>query len=77
MVDHERLNELKIATAGQARGREGFKTILAGPDHPFYKNSVPPPATSLASTISRPSRCAPLSWRWPAARKLMPDFQEA
>ena len=46
-VDHERFNELRLYTVGQPQGREGFKTILAGPDHQFYKEFVPgagPPA---------------------------------
>ncbi len=32
----ERFNELRLHTAGQARGREGFTRIVAGPDHAGY-----------------------------------------
>ena len=44
------------STRPAAKGREGFKTILAGPDMPFYGNSSRRRATSSASTTSRPSR---------------------
>ena len=47
VVDHERLNELQLYTVGQAPGREGFKTILAGPDHAFYKEFCPAPGHQL------------------------------
>ena len=43
----ERLNELEISTADQARGREGFRTIWAGPDHPPYGAFCPAPGHQL------------------------------
>ena len=43
----ERLNELKLYTRGQAKGRDGFKTIVAGPDHPPYVNFCVAPAHGL------------------------------
>ena len=55
-VDLERLNELQLFTTGQPKGREGFKTILAGPEHPTTRSSARRRATSSASTRSRPSR---------------------
>jgi predicted dehydrogenase len=45
--DQERLNELELYVTGQARGREGFKTILAGPDHPPYGRFTPAPGHQL------------------------------
>lgn len=35
-LTQERLNELHFASASDAAGRGGFRTILAGPDHPPY-----------------------------------------
>src|SRR5262249_38259228 len=32
----ERMNELKLYTAGQKPGREGYKTVVADPNHPPY-----------------------------------------
>jgi predicted dehydrogenase len=41
LLDFERMNELRLFTAGQPTGRAGFKTILAGVDHPPYGAFVP------------------------------------
>ncbi len=43
----ERLNELEISTSGQPRGREGFRTICAGPVHEPYGNFCPAPGHQL------------------------------
>jgi predicted dehydrogenase len=36
LLDFERMNELQLCTTGQPHARSGFKTILAGPEHPNY-----------------------------------------
>lgn len=36
VFDQTRLNELKLYKADQGRGRQGFTTLLTGPDHPGY-----------------------------------------
>lgn len=33
---HERMNELKVYRASDPPGQRGFKTIIVGPDHPYY-----------------------------------------
>jgi predicted dehydrogenase len=33
---HERMNELKVYLASDPPGRRGFKTIILGPEHPYY-----------------------------------------
>jgi predicted dehydrogenase len=43
----ERLNELKLYTVGQPKGRDGYKTIVSGPDHPPYGNFCVAPAHEL------------------------------
>ena len=43
----ERFNELRLYTTGQPVGRGGFKTILAGPDHPPYGSFCPAPGHQL------------------------------
>ena len=45
--DFERLNELHLYTTDQVRGREGFKTILTGPDHQDYANFCLAPGHQL------------------------------
>ena len=36
LFTQERFNEIQLYTAGDGRGRRGFRTILAGPDHEPY-----------------------------------------
>ncbi|MFO1056202.1 MAG: Gfo/Idh/MocA family oxidoreductase [Dongiaceae bacterium] len=43
----ERLNELQLYTAGQPKGREGYKTIASGPDHAPYGAFCPAPGHQL------------------------------
>ena len=38
VFDQERLAELKLFIRGENTAREGFKTILVGPEHPNYKH---------------------------------------
>ena len=40
-LDFERMNELQVYRGGAARGRSGFKTILSGPEHAFYREICP------------------------------------
>jgi predicted dehydrogenase len=43
----ERLNELQLYVGGPRKGREGFKTIAAGPDTPPYGAFCPAPGHQL------------------------------
>ncbi len=48
--DQERLNELRLYRAGGPAGREGFTTILAGPEHPGYGAFCPAPGHQIGFT---------------------------
>ncbi|MDQ2695119.1 MAG: Gfo/Idh/MocA family oxidoreductase [Pseudomonadota bacterium] len=39
--DQERLSELKLYTADGPAGRQGFRTLLLGPEHPDYRHFSP------------------------------------
>ena len=41
LLDFERMNEMQLYVSGAPRGRAGFKTILAGADHPNYAAFTP------------------------------------
>ena len=41
VFDQERMNELKLYRTDDASGRRGFRTILAGPEHPDYAAFCP------------------------------------
>ena len=39
--NQERLNEIKLFTRQNDSSTDGFRTILSGPDHPFYSSFLP------------------------------------
>lgn len=45
--DQERMNELRLYAASDRAGRRGFRTILAGPEHPDYRWFCPAPGHGL------------------------------
>jgi predicted dehydrogenase len=76
-VDHERFNELQLYTTGQPRGREGFKTILAGPEHDSYKEFCPAPGHQLGFNDIKTIEVKALITALAGGAKFMPDFREA
>lgn len=76
--DFERLNELQLYRADQARGREGFKLILAGPAHKDFAAFTPAPGHQLSfndlKTIEVKDLIEGLVGAGPAP---WPDFREA
>ncbi|MCM2971780.1 Gfo/Idh/MocA family protein [Larsenimonas suaedae] len=47
MFDQERMSELKLYTHDGPAGRQGFRTLLAGPAHPDYAAFSPAPGHGL------------------------------
>jgi predicted dehydrogenase len=45
--DQERMNELRHYASSDPPGRRGFRTILAGPEHPDYAHFCPAPGHGL------------------------------
>ncbi len=45
--DQERMNELRHYSSADPAGRRGFRTILAGPEHPDYGHFCPAPGHGL------------------------------
>lgn len=45
--DQERMNELRVYQATDSSDQVGFRTILAGPEHPDYANFCPAPGHGL------------------------------
>jgi predicted dehydrogenase len=73
----ERFNELKLYTTGQPRGREGFKTITAGPDHPPYGAFCPAPGHQLGFNDLKVIEVKTLIDAITGNGKPFPDFREA
>lgn len=76
-VDHERFNELQLYTVGQPGGREGFKTILAGPQHDSYKEFCPAPGHQLGFNDIKTIEVKALITALAGGKAFMPDFREA
>ncbi len=77
VVDHERFNELHLYTTGQPQGREGFKTILAGPHHDFYKEFCPAPGHQLGFNDIKTIEVKALITALAGGAPFQPDFREA
>lgn len=75
--DQERMNEIQLYTAGQPRGREGFKTILSGPAHPFYGPFCPAAGHHLGFNDMKTIEVRAVLAALAGGPKFMPDFREA
>jgi len=73
----ERFNELQLYTAGEKRGREGFRTILAGPDHPPYGSFCVAPGHQLGFNDLKTIEVATLIRAIAGEGNEGPDFREA
>ncbi|MHA1548445.1 MAG: Gfo/Idh/MocA family protein [Alphaproteobacteria bacterium] len=76
-VDHERMNELQLYTVDQPSGRGGFKTILAGPDHPNYAEFCPAPGHQLGFNDIKTIEVKALLEALAGGPAFQPDFREA
>lgn len=47
IFDQERMNEIRLYQVGDTEGRQGHRTILAGPEHADYANFCPAPGHGL------------------------------
>jgi predicted dehydrogenase len=47
VYDQERMNEVQLYTVDGAKETQGFRTILAGPQHPPYDKFIPAPGHGL------------------------------
>jgi len=77
VFDQERLNELRLHTAGQSRGREGFRTILAGPDHPPYGAFCPAPGHQIGYNDLKTIEVRDILAALAGGAPFQPDFREA
>jgi predicted dehydrogenase len=73
----ERFNELQLCTTGQAKGRGGFKTLLAGPDTPPYGNFCPAPGHQLGFNDLKTIEVAHLVRAVAGEERASPGFVEA
>jgi predicted dehydrogenase len=73
----ERMNELKLFTAGQKPGREGYKTIATDPNHPPYGAFCPAPGHQLGFNDMKVIEVRDLLLAVAGKGEAWPDFREA
>jgi predicted dehydrogenase len=73
----ERMNELKLHVADQRRGRRGFTTITAGPDHEPYGAFCPAPGHQLGFNDMKIIEVRDLMTALGNGTAAWPDFREA
>ncbi len=73
--DQERMSELKLYVAQGAAGRQGFKTLLLGPQHPDYAAFSPAPGHGLGYNDMKIVEARDLVDGISGAKPLWPDFR--
>ncbi|HEX9904995.1 MAG TPA: Gfo/Idh/MocA family oxidoreductase [Propylenella sp.] len=77
VFSQERFNELRVFAVGGRRGRDGFRTIVAGPDTPPYGSFCPAPGHQLGFNDLKTIEVAHLIESIAADTPASPDFREA
>ena len=72
----EHLNELHLFSDGEKAKRQGYKTLLAGPDTPPYGNFCPAPGHQLGFNDLKTIEVAHLIQAIAGTEKPYPDFSE-
>ena len=75
--DQERMNELAVYEARGAAGRRGFRSILSGPEHPYYAAFCPAPGHGLGFNDLKLIEVYRLLSGLDGAAPLYPDFRDA
>ncbi len=76
VFDQERMNEVQLYTADGAKDRQGFCTILAGPQHPPYDRFIPAPGHGLGFNDLKIIECHELMRRIAGEKAHLIDFEE-
>jgi len=76
VFDQERMNELRLYRVDDPAGRRGFRTILAGPEHPDYAAFCPAPGHGLGINDLKVIEVRNLLRAIRAGSDASPDFAE-
>jgi predicted dehydrogenase len=74
--DQERFNELRVYRNDDPAGRRGFRTVLAGPEHPDYRSFCPAPGHQLGINDLKVIETRNLLRAVAAGERAQPDFHE-
>jgi predicted dehydrogenase len=76
VFDQERMNEVQLYTVDEARDRQGFRTILTGPQHPPYDKFIPAPGHGLGFNDLKVIECRELMRRIAGEKAHLITFEE-
>ena len=74
--DQERMNELQLYESGDEPGRRGFRTVLAGPEHPDYGHFCPAPGHGLGINDLKVIELHNVIHAIASGERAYPDFHE-
>jgi predicted dehydrogenase len=77
LVDMERLNELALYIRDDAKGRQGYRRILASPGHKAYAPFCPAPGHQLGFNDVKTIEVKEVVMSLLEGRQFYPDFREA
>ena len=77
LVDMERLNELALYVREDAKGRQGYRRILASPGHKDYAAFCPAPGHQLGFNDVKTIEVKEVVTSLLEGRRFYPDFREA
>jgi predicted dehydrogenase len=76
VYDQERMNEVQLYTADGAKETQGFRTILAGPQHLPYDKFIPAPGHGLGFNDLKIIECRELMRRIAGERAHLIEFED-
>ncbi|MFG6176405.1 Gfo/Idh/MocA family protein [Halomonas sp. THAF12] len=77
VFDQERMSELQLYQREGPEGRQGFRTLLMGPEHPDYAAFSPAPGHGLGYNDQKIIEVRDLIEGIVSGKPLYPDFREA
>ena len=77
VFNQEQFNELRLYDANQKAGRDGFKTLFSGPEHPHYSAFCPAPGHQLGFNELKVIELLQLLRALENGNTCWPDFTEA
>ena len=77
VFNQEQFNELRLYDANQKAGRDGFKTLFSGPEHPHYGAFCPAPGHQLGFNELKVIELLQLLRALENGNACWPDFTEA
>ncbi len=76
VFDQERMNEVQLYTVDDAREAQGFRTIMAAPQHPPYDKFIPAPGHGLGFNDLKVIECRQLIGRIRGEPAVLIDFED-